>query len=224
MQTKKLFYIDPYCKEFEATVLEIRNGNEVILDQTGIYAGTRQKSDKGSINDVSVLRAYRENTRAVPYNGGMIHVGGTIVHVLEYKPDFSHGDTVSGEIDMPDRLATMKLHSASHIIEDRLRQHFPGLQNISAIVTPTEEIYTCVAEGLNEDVLRAIEKETNEFISKNYGISVSEGDEGIRFWNCGPLKERTCGGLHVRSTKEIGHVSLSMSEEPDKQRIFTRLR
>ncbi|MBS7629602.1 hypothetical protein KEJ23_06545, partial [Candidatus Bathyarchaeota archaeon] len=46
----KLYYQDPYMKEFEAKVVDVIDGKYVILDQTLFYgAGGGQLSDTGEI-------------------------------------------------------------------------------------------------------------------------------------------------------------------------------
>ena len=65
MKTVKLYDIDSYYKEFEATVLEcekVNKGYKVVLDQTAFFPeGGGQYSDTGIIGDTSVFDVQIEN-------------------------------------------------------------------------------------------------------------------------------------------------------------------
>ena len=59
METKKLYYSDPFLREFTAAVLSCEEGKggwSVVLDQTAFYPeGGGQPSDHGTLDGVKVL-------------------------------------------------------------------------------------------------------------------------------------------------------------------------
>ena len=76
--TKKMFWIDPYKKEFEAEVIAIE-GKNLILDETYFYPeGGGQVGDQGWVNDILVTDTQYENDN--------------IVHILENVPSYKKGD------------------------------------------------------------------------------------------------------------------------------------
>ena len=62
--TERLFWQDPYAREFEAKVLEVRPKGEhfeVILDKTLFYPTSGgQPHDTGRLNEAQVLDVYEE--------------------------------------------------------------------------------------------------------------------------------------------------------------------
>ena len=87
METEKLYYIDPFIKDFPATVLSCeagKNGFQVVLDCTAFYpeAGG-QPADHGTLNDAKVTDVHEK--------------GGVIFHTCD-KP-VETGQMVTGRID-----------------------------------------------------------------------------------------------------------------------------
>ncbi|MBQ5799555.1 MAG: alanyl-tRNA editing protein, partial [Oscillospiraceae bacterium] len=103
METKKLFYLDPYMTTFTATVLsceEAKGGFAVVLDQTAFYPeGGGQPTDLGILGGAKVTDV-REK-------------GGVITHSCDKA--LGVGETVTGEIDFARRFDHMQQHSGEHI-------------------------------------------------------------------------------------------------------------
>jgi alanyl-tRNA synthetase len=225
-KTKKLFYDDFYLKEFEAKVIEIED-NKVVLDQTCFYPeGGGQAGDKGEINGVKVIDTVKEGTKIEDVGGKEIPIGGTIYHILESAPNFATGDTVKATIDWERRYRTMKLHSASHIMEHFLYQIFGEMNLVGTFVDDKKDRSTYESEErLNPEKLAQVEQLCNDFISRNQEIKTwpSEENENIRVWQCSEIK-MFCGGTHVRNTEEIGTVRLKRKNGgAGKEKIETHL-
>ena len=100
--TKKLFWEDPYIRDFEAEV-ELVDGNRVVLDQTAFNPrGGGLVSDTGKLNGVKVIEATKE--------------GDNVYHMLESPAELRVGDRVHGELDWDRRYRIMRMHTSAHIL------------------------------------------------------------------------------------------------------------
>ena len=65
METEKLYYADPFLKEFTATVLDCqagKNGYTVTLDRTAFYPeGGGQPADHGTLDGAAVTDVHEKN-------------------------------------------------------------------------------------------------------------------------------------------------------------------
>ena len=195
MPTKRLFWDDPYMKDCEATVLKI-NDNEVILDQSNLYAFSGgQASDAGTIDGIPVTEARKS--------------GDELVYVLEGPPQFKVGDKVKVNIDWDKRYRLMKLHSASHIIYFVVQDEVGLKKLIGSNVTADKGRLDYEHPEAISPLLPGVEAKANELFAKDMEIKVypDEQDPGKRWWE-GLSWKVPCGGTHVKNTKEIGPVRL----------------
>ena len=109
METQKLYYEDPYLREFSAAVLSCEPAGElwkIALDQTAFYPeGGGQPADHGVLQtpageEIPVTDVHERD-------GGVFH---TCAHSVET------GTRVTGVIDWPRRFDHMQQHSGEHII------------------------------------------------------------------------------------------------------------
>ena len=104
MATEKLYYADPFLKEFTATVLtceESKKGYLVTLDRTAFYPeGGGQPTDQGTMKGLAVTEVHEKD--------------GVIFHTVEGTVEI--GETVSCSIDWERRFDHMQQHSGEHII------------------------------------------------------------------------------------------------------------
>jgi Ser-tRNA(Ala) deacylase AlaX len=210
MNTKQLYYQDSYQQEVQCRVVSCESkGNlfNVVLDQTIFYPESGgQPSDRGQLGEVKV-----EYVRLM--NGEIIHqVNG------ELKP----GTKVAGKLDWNWRYKYMKIHTAGHLLHDVLMSLFPDLVPLKGghgkkpfleyegSIDPEkkEEIVTKVNEILNTD-LAVVTKESSydelakeaKFIPAN--LPKNKPLRMIRIGDYAPMPD---GGVHVKSTKEIGSI------------------
>lgn len=211
MQTIKLFDKDHYLKEFDAEVLEVEGFN-VVLDQTTFYAQSGgQAGDRGALNGIPVV-----DTQIIE---------GKYVHVMEREPGFKVGEMVHGKLDWERRYNTMKVHSASHIMEHIFYKNFGVLERLGSSVDDKKDRSTYVSEEkLDPELLKKTEDEINEFLMGSYDIVIEEDAKGIRSWISGPYHDH-CGGTHVRNTSEIGLIKLKRKNPGSgKERVETCLK
>ena len=104
METEKLYYADPFLKEFTATVLTCdpgKTGFLVTLDRTAFYPeGGGQPADHGTLNGVAVTDVHEKD--------------GVVVHTVEKAVEI--GENVTGIIDWARRFDHMQQHSGEHIL------------------------------------------------------------------------------------------------------------
>ena len=81
METEKLYYADPFLRQFTATVLaceEAKGGYKVVLDRTAFYPeGGGQPADHGQLDGIAVTDVHKK--------GGVILVVEAIAYVLLWK-------------------------------------------------------------------------------------------------------------------------------------------
>ena len=103
METEKLYYADPFLKDFTATVLDCqpgKNGFVVTLDRTAFYPeGGGQPADHGTLDGAAVTDVHEKN--------------GVILHNVDRAVEI--GKTVASTIDWDRRFDHMQQHSGEHI-------------------------------------------------------------------------------------------------------------
>lgn len=214
IQTKKLYDLDAYAIEFNATVLsceeiqlEGRNVYQVILDQTLFFPEEGgQSPDKGTINKVQVLDVQIKSD--------------VITHTLE-KP-VEVGVVVQGIIDWKHRFSNMQQHSGEHIFSGLVNKRF-GYDNVGFHLS--DQIVTMDFNGVLTAAEAAdIEFAVNEVIIKNLPVQVTfpskeelsdmnyrskiEIDGQVRIVTIEGVDVCACCAPHVKKTGEIGMLKI----------------
>ena len=208
--TTRLYDENHFLAEFDAKVSEIDRLN-VVLDQTAFYpqAGG-QTGDRGTINGDAVVDT--------------IIIDGKHVHIMAEAPNFSVGDSVHGTIDWDRRYSIMKIHSASHIMEQFFYKNFGVLERIGSNVDDKKDRSDYKTDvRLDPEKLKKTENEINAFLSEGHEITIEIAENGMRTWRCGPIDDH-CGVTHVRNTSEIGLIKLKRKNPGrGKERVETSL-
>ncbi|PHM65132.1 alanyl tRNA synthetase-related protein [Xenorhabdus stockiae] len=202
LSTKRLFDEIPYEKHFEATVIYVGD-DHIVLDQTLFYPlSGNQDFDIGSIGEYPVTAVHVDNT-----DEGKLDFSAPIRHYVT-TDNFSIGQKIEGQIDSTRRLNTMRLHTASHIVEFFMRK-MPTFLSIEGSFVNNEKDRAdyFLSQNIDPQSLSALEQEVNRFISQGHEI-IFKYQDGIRLWCCNEI-EMPCCGTHVSNTKEIGTVKLS---------------
>ena len=211
--TKKLFWAQPYEKEFEATIIAIRKEG-VVLDQTLFYSeGGGQASDRGILKAGNLKFEVED----------VFKKGKEIIHHIksDFQDKLKVGDKVIGIIDWVYRYGLMKAHSSQHIFSAIILRKF----NIETtrVKIDFEDVSFNLAQEISYNQLKSAFQETNvictldnheivgEIISLEEAKKFSNQIRGdipkedairlIRAENCDLV---CCGGTHVQNTTEIG--------------------
>ena len=208
METEKLYYQDPYLREFTATVLTCepaKNGFYVTLDRTAFYPeGGGQPADRGTLGGAAVTDVQEKN--------------GIVFHTCDRALEI--GSTVTGAIDWERRFDHMQQHSGEHVCSGMIcsRYHCDNVGfHLGAEV---------VTIDFNADIpweeLLEIEARANRYLWENHPIDIRfhrgeeletltyrskkalEGD--VRIVTFPGADCCACCGTHVRASGEIGLV------------------
>ena len=208
METEKLYYADPFLKNFTATVLDCqpgKNGFVVTLDRTAFYPeGGGQPADHGTLDGAAVTDVHEKN--------------GVVLHNVDRAVEI--GKTVTGTIDWVRRFDHMQQHSGEHIcsgiICGRYRCDNVGFHMGTDMVTI----------DFNADIpweeLLEIEAQANRYIYEDHPIDIQfhRGAEldAIDYRSKKPLEGDVrivafpgadccaCCGTHVLRSGQIGLV------------------
>lgn len=216
--TRRLFDENPYLKQFEASVLALREeGPWLQLDQTAFYPeGGGQPADWGWLNGIKVLDVQADEA-------------GQIWHRVESA--LPAGTAVSGEIDWPRRFDHMQQHAGEHVLANcvhRLAQGFTHGLHIGRAESSIDVSLPGGAKRLAQDTLDAIELLANERIQSDAPMRGWYPDEAelkaltprkppgeheqLRMVAAGDFELVACGGTHPSSTGQIGLVKITGCE------------
>jgi misacylated tRNA(Ala) deacylase len=238
-ETEPLFRDDAYKREFSGQVLGVNARGGIILDRTAFYAaGGGQPGDIGEL------------TRA---DGRTIQIGATvygegkaeIVHVPMSDDNLPEpGESISGTIDWSRRNRHMRMHTALHLLCSLVPFPVTGGsigEAESRLDFDIEDAGAVDKEALSEQLMALITKDhsvTTRWISddelaanpglvRTMSVKPPIGSGRVRLvaiGGDGAIDLQPCGGTHVRSTAEIGAVSVAKIEKKGRQNRRIRVR
>ena len=210
--TEKLYYADSHLARFPAVVTAMaeRDGRRAVaLSATAFFpTGGGQACDTGRIGNTTVVQAEE--------------IDGTVWHFFEGEPSFSVGDTVTGEIDFPQRFARMQAHSGEHIVSGVAHNLF-GAENVGfhmdgLLMTVDFD------RPLSGEQIALIEEKANEVVWQNRPVhaeicspeklagldfrSKKEFDGDVRIVTIDGVDRCACCAPHVAFTGEIGLIKI----------------
>lgn len=208
--TEKLFYLDPFLKEFSGTVLDCREEKGqwvIVLDRTAFYPeGGGQPADHGTLGNVKVFDTREKNGEIFHFCDGPLGVG----------------ETVNGCIDWDRRFDFMQQHSGEHIVSGILCRKF-GCDNVGFHIGHELVTIDFNAALSTEDVF-FVENQANRYIWEDREIQINfpspaeletldyrskkalEGQVRIVSW---PEADCcACCGTHMRRSGQVGMVKL----------------
>src|SRR5262245_45530587 len=177
--TDRLYYLDPYLREFDATVVE-RTTHEgkaaMVLDRTAFYPTSGgQPFDVGTIANARVVDVVDTDD-------------GRLLHVVDRLPD---GDAVKGAIDWERRFDHMQQHTGQHVLSAAFARLLGA--RTESFHLGTEDSTIDLARDLGAaDVARA-EAEANRIVweDRPVGIRFAQAEDAATL---GLRKESKRGG------------------------------
>ena len=158
METRKLYYEDPFMKSFAVAVLsceEAKGGCAVVLDETAFYPeGGGQPYDTGTLGGAKVLAVHEK--------------GGVITHLCD-RP-LPVGARVEGEIDWARRFDHMQQHSGEHICSGLLCERF-RCDNVGFHMG-ADSVTIDYNADISWEALLEIEEEANRYICEDHEIDI----------------------------------------------------
>lgn len=208
---RKIFWDDSYQRKLTTRITSICE-NTILLDETIIFSFSGgQESDKGFINGLPITHSEIE--------------GNLIYYTLENGHGLHPGDEVTMEIDWPRRYKLMRLHFAAELILELVTRKL-NIEKIGAHISEGKAridfLYDKNISSIFDEILNKYNKiiESNAII--NTGFSDIENQR--RYWEIDGFSKVPCGGTHVKSTNEVGLVTLKRANiGGGKERIEIRL-
>ncbi len=194
-------------------------GQEVILifDRTPFYAESGgQVGDTGLIKNSNVEIQVNNVTKST--NGLFLH------HCKISKGELKKGDKLELFVDAKNRFATMRNHTATHLLHKALKVVLGDhIQQAGSLVSPdrlrfdfnhfaqvSKEELMKVEQLVNEQIYNAIDVQTQvmdiEDAKKTGAMSLFDEKYGetVRVLSIGDFSKEFCGGTHVKNSNDIG--------------------
>lgn len=235
--TTALYRDDAYRQACEATVTAINERGGIVLDQTVFYAaGGGQPGDAGTLTfdgkTCPIATTVYDSDRS------------TIVHVpAEGAAAPEPGTTVMLALDWGQRHKFMRVHTALHLLCSIINFPVTGGQIgagdgrldfdiADAGAIDKDEITARLNElivgdhAVSERWITDDELEANPGLVRTMSVKPPMGSGKVRLvaiGDDGAIDLQPCGGTHVRSTAEIGSVTIPKVEKKGRQNRRVRL-
>ncbi|MBZ5567272.1 MAG: alanine--tRNA ligase [Acidobacteriia bacterium] len=208
-------------------VQELKKGEqgEVILDQTPFYA-----ESGGQVADRGWLYSPGRGMVVAEVESCYYPVQGVRAHYAIAREDLRVGDRVDAAVDTEKRWATMRHHTATHLLHAGLRQVLgPHVKQAGSLVSPGRLRFDFSHfVGVEDEELQEIEDIVNKEVLRNQKVEVIEdvpidvaineykamalfgekyGDR-VRVVKVGDFSTELCGGTHTSATGEIGLIKI----------------
>jgi len=210
---KRLYYEDPYLKEFKGKVLEkvrINDKSAIVLDNTCFYPTSGgQPNDLGYIQSVPVIDVIEDKEK--------------IVHVLKEDIEEKSGDTIIGKIDWERRFDHMQQHSGQHILSAAFEKLLDA-DTVSFNLGNEICSIDIMKDNITSGEIKKIEELANNIVLKNLSIEVyfveREDADKLNLRKLPPEKGKiriveikdfdicACCGTHCFTTGEIGLIKI----------------
>lgn len=213
---EKLYYEDPYIKEFTAEIVNVIEKNSeyhVELDKTCFYPeGGGQPSDTGYINSSPIKHVYEENS--------------VVYHVMDIKPIKIH--RVKCSIDWDRRFDYMQQHLGQHILSACILKEVNS--NTVGFHLSSEYSTIDIDKVIGSEEIKKLEAEANRIVFDSLNVEAiyptsselkklklsklpTKSGDKLRIIKIGDFDLNPCGGTHPKSTIEVQIVKITKWEK-----------
>lgn len=229
--TEELFREDSYIKECEASVVAA-GPDGIVLDRTVFYPmGGGQPGDAGTIEwdggsaAITDTRYGEGGIRHVPADGAVLPAPGTAVRAA---------------IDWEHRYRHMRMHTGLHLLGAVLRYGVTG-GNIGSDrsrldfdmedTVDREDVSHRLQTLVDEDHpvrcrwITDAELEAQPELVRTLSVQPPKGAGRVRLLEIEDVDLQPCGGTHLRSTREVGRVTVAKVEKKGRRnrRVYIEL-
>lgn len=208
---RKVYWDDPYQRNLVTKVVAV-NENKVLLAETIAFSFSGgQESDKAYIN-------------GLPITNSEI-VGNLIYYTLPEGHGLVKDEEVLMEIDWPRRYRLMRLHFAAELVLELITRKL-GIEKIGAHIAENKARIDFIYNKNISTVFDEILNDYNSIIAMDKPIKKDFSDEinQRRYWEIEGFSRVPCGGTHVKTTGEVGYVTLKrVNTGGGKERIEIKL-
>ena len=202
---------------------------EIVLDHTPFYA-----ESGGQVGDVGWLYNDEHNAVVAEVKSCYYPIQGVRAHKVVAKAPLAVGMRVDAVVDIGVRQATMRNHTATHLLHAALRETLgKHVKQAGSLVAPghlrfdfshftgvADEELQDIEDLINREVLRNKKVETIEDVPIDTAVNQYKamalfgekyGDK-VRVIRIGDFSTELCGGTHTAATGEIGLVKILREE------------
>jgi alanyl-tRNA synthetase len=208
-----------------AQELKPGDSGEVILDHTPFYA-----ESGGQVGDRGWFYSDDHNTVVAEVTGCYYPVQGVRAHQVLARQPIRVGQKVDAVVDAEVREATMRNHTATHLLHAGLREVLgKHVKQAGSLVAPNHLRFDFSHfTGVEDEELQDIEDIINKEVLRNEHVEIVEnvpidvavneyhamalfgekyGDK-VRVIKIGDFSTELCGGTHTGATGEIGLIKI----------------
>ncbi|MFC0560957.1 alanyl-tRNA editing protein [Halalkalibacter alkalisediminis] len=210
---EQLFYLDPYIKEFTATIEKHEQTTDgkwyIVLDQTAFYpTGGGQPHDEGFIENEFVVDVQQ--------------VDGEIRHYLNHNLQLKEKQ-VKASINWERRFDHMQQHAGQHILSAAFTELF-GFETVSFHLGKSILTIDLAVAEISSQQVSAAEERANQMILHNHKIdtkwlSLDEAEsyplrkqpsvlDQVRLVIIPNIDYNPCGGTHPKTTGEVRAIKI----------------
>ncbi len=192
---------------------------EVVFPKTPFYA-----ESGGQVGDTGLLLDPETRNKVAVVEGVYKPVASAMVHKIRVLEAIRTGDKLIGVVDAPTHGATMRNHTATHLLHAALRQVLGShVKQAGSVVEPGRLRFDFSHySALTEDEVREVERLVNQQILANTEVVTDVMDleralatgamalfgekygENVRVVSIPGFSRELCGGTHVQRTGDIG--------------------
>jgi len=237
--TTRLYLNDDHCFESDAIVVAMRD-NAAAFDRTCFYPG-----GGGQPPDSGLIRL--DNGAALAIESAQADADDVIWHAAASAlPSDLVGQTVHLAVDRDRRLVLTRYHTVLHVLNTIALRDYDGW--ITGVqIGPDYSRIDFKLEGFSAALCAELETKVNAVLEANHALrsyyileeEFRRRDDLLRTLEVKPpvlqgrvrvveiqgFDAQACGGTHVDSTADVGHLSIFRTENKGKinKRLYVRL-